>query len=105
MAIDFSGVSSSQSGGRNRVNEQQNSTTRNSGAGDAQPSVNQQSTDTVKISDAAQAVKSASAQLQAQPDVDTGRVAELKRAIEDGSYSVNSDRVADRMLKFDQLFS
>ncbi len=34
------------------------------------------------------------------PPVDVGRIATLRNAIADGSYSVNVDKIADAMLRF-----
>lgn len=108
MAIDITGPASTpnNSGRGNRVNnEQQNTTGTTGGAGSAQPSVNQGIADTVKISDAAQAIQSAVNELKSEPEVNSDRVAELKAAIDSGEYKVDADRVADRMLAFESLFS
>ena len=109
MAIDLPGLSSTQgSGGRgNRVNnEQQNNATPTGGAGNAQqPSVNQGATDTVKISDAAQAIQSAAQDVRSEPDVNSDRVAQLKQAIGSGEYKVDAGRVAQGMLNFESLFN
>lgn len=108
MAIDLTTLSNAQgSNGRgNRVsNEQQNTAGNAGGTGAAQPSVQQASADTVKISDAAQAIQGAAKSLESEPEVNSDRVAELKAAIDSGDYKVDAERVADRMLAFDSLFS
>ena len=108
MAIDLTGLSSTQNnGGRgNKVNNEQRNTTGPTGGSDgAQPSVNQAPVDTVKISEAAMAVQSAAKELQSEPEVNSDRVAELKAAIDSGEYKVNAERVADRMLAFESLFA
>ena len=108
MAIDLSGLGATP--GRSRVSEQQTTTPRQgpeSTSGTSQQSSTsaaQSTGETVKISEAAQAFRNAEAQLPSQPDVNTDRVAQLRAAIEDGSYSVNTERVADRMMQFEDLF-
>ncbi|WP_432697693.1 flagellar biosynthesis anti-sigma factor FlgM [Marinobacterium sp. YM272] len=107
MAIDLIGPSSTpNSGGRgNKVNNEQQSTTgKAGGSGGAQPSVNQAPVDTVKISEAALAAQNVAKELKSEPEVNSDRVAELKAAIDSGEYKVNAERVADRMLAFEDLF-
>lgn len=105
MAMDITGLGSTHTGARSRVNEQQNASSPTGGNAGAQPSVSPSSSDTVKISDAAQALQNAELELQSQPDVDSDRVAEIKKAIDNGEYEIDAGRVADRMLAFDELFS
>ena len=58
---------------------------------------------TVELSDTAKALKAADATIANTPDVNSDRVAQIKAAIEDGSYSVNSGRVAEKILSFESL--
>jgi negative regulator of flagellin synthesis FlgM len=107
MAIDIPGLSSAQTGNvrSNRVSsEQQNAGTPRS-EGSAQPSVSPGSVDTVKISDAAQAIQGAAQDLKSEPEVNSARVAELKAAIDSGEYKVDAERVAQGMLAMESLFS
>ncbi len=104
MAMDIPGLGSTHASARSRVNEQQNGTPSQGRAGAVTPSANPASEDTVKISATAQALQNAQAQLDTQPEVDSDRVAELKKAIESGEYQVDAQRVAGRMLQFDKLF-
>ncbi len=55
----------------------------------------------VYLSDEAQKLKQISDSLRDQPTVNTARVAELKSAIADGSYQVDSKRVASKLLNFE----
>lgn len=57
--------------------------------GDAKPEVSQRA----KLASKALAVAKES------PDVREGRIAELKKKIGDGSYTVNAEGVADRLIK------
>ena len=55
-------------------------------------------TDTVVISDAAQRIQEVRSQLDAVPDVDEEKVAQLKKQIEDGTYEINADKIAGKMI-------
>lgn len=37
-----------------------------------------------------------------QPPIDSARVAELRKAVRDGTYQIDPDRIADRMLALKQ---
>ncbi len=64
---------------------------------------NENGTDNVQLSPEAQALKRLEAQINASPDIDIGRVAAIKRAIADGNFEINVERIAERMLQQDNL--
>ena len=55
--------------------------------------------DTVVISDAAKRIQEAKTQLDALPDVREDKVAQLKKQIESGTYEVNAEKTADKLIK------
>ena len=57
--------------------------------------------ESVKLSGEAQQLKSITDKLGDLPTVNSARVAELKLAIADGSYQVDSNRVASKLLNFE----
>ncbi len=57
--------------------------------------------DTVQLSPEAQRLQQATDKLNDQPAVDQERVAKLRQAIADGSYQVDSARVAAKLLAFE----
>ena len=59
-------------------------------------------TDTVVISDAAKRIQEARAKLDEIPDVREEKVAELRDQIQNGTYQVDAQKTADKLLK-DQL--
>jgi negative regulator of flagellin synthesis FlgM len=100
MVIDFTGLppKSQASGTRaqtdnNRVGDQaQPQTSPASRAGSAAE---------VRLSEAAQALQGADKALADTPEVNESRVQALRNAIESGSYEINYERLAQRMVDFE----
>ncbi|WP_409278309.1 flagellar biosynthesis anti-sigma factor FlgM [Pseudomonas defluvii] len=101
MIIDFSRLNNSPSvtGGARTGSSLENS----SGAASAStaPAASTQSGETVHLSQEAQQLQKISEKLREQPVVNSGRVAELKQAIADGSYKIDSNRIASKLLNFE----
>jgi negative regulator of flagellin synthesis FlgM len=55
--------------------------------------------DTVVISDAAKRIQEAQTQIQAIPDVRADKVAELRARIENGTYEIKPEKIADKMIR------
>ena len=56
-------------------------------------------TDTVVISDAAKRIQEARAQLDEIPDVREDKVTELRNQIQNGTYQINAEKTAEKLLK------
>jgi negative regulator of flagellin synthesis FlgM len=56
-------------------------------------------TDTVVISDTAKRIQEARKLLDDMPDIREDKVAQLKRQIENGTYDINAEKIADKMIK------
>ena len=61
-------------------------------------------TDTVNISDAAKEIQEVRKQLDDIPDVRTEKVQQLKNEIENGTYKIKSEEIAEKMLR-ESLFN
>ena len=105
MVIDFSRLNSAPPlAGSTRSNASQET----GSATQAAPAINPEqngvsapSGESVHLSQEAQQLQKISDSLRDQPVVDKNRVAELKQAIADGSYKVDSNRVASKLLNFE----
>ncbi|MEE9495678.1 MAG: flagellar biosynthesis anti-sigma factor FlgM, partial [Desulfobacterales bacterium] len=69
-----------------------------------QPEKQETKSDTVVLSDTAKKIQETQTQLKAIPDVREDKVAQLKEQIEKGTYEIDEEKIADKMLK-DSLFN
>jgi len=60
------------------------------------------SADHVNLTGRAQDLQAASAELAKTPEFDSARVETLKQAISSGSYEVNAERIAEKLLATDE---
>lgn len=100
MVIDFNGAS-----GNTRTSQQSGATSvkRDSSATDAGAPAKpaQQADAAVQLSAEALLMQEAESRLRDLPEVDSERVASIRAAIADGSYQVDSGRIADRLLSLE----
>ena len=68
-------------------------------AASEQPEKQQTKADTVVLSDTAKKVQEAKKQLEAIPDVREEKVAQLKEQIENGTYNMDEEKIAGKMIK------
>ncbi|KJY81718.1 flagellar biosynthesis anti-sigma factor FlgM [Vibrio galatheae] len=86
-------------------------TTRSSVRGDSSPTSSSGSAkkssvaqDAVSLSSQGKAVGEMHNQMVSQPSFDKAKVAAIKEAIANGSYSVDPERLAENMMKFEKEF-
>jgi len=61
--------------------------------------------DRVTLTNTASRLKDIEQQLNSSSSVDSARVAEVQSAISNGDYNVDADRIADKMLAFEDFMS
>ncbi len=104
MVIDFNRLNSSSLTGNTRTSNARESAENSPSAPlntQAEPASAAKSGESVHLSNEAQQLQKVTDKLRDQPAVDKARVAELKAAIADGSYKVDSNRVASKLLNFE----
>ncbi|EJM49762.1 flagellar biosynthesis anti-sigma factor FlgM [Pseudomonas sp. GM48] len=105
MVIDFSRLNSSSSlSGSTRTSASKESAEAGKSVpleSAAEQAGTVKSGESVHLSNEAQQLQKVTDKLRDQPAVDNARVAELKAAIADGSYKVDSNRVASKLLNFE----
>ena len=69
------------------------------GTQDNKPEKSAVKTDTVVISEAAKRVQEARRQLDEIPDVREEKVAQLRSQIQNGTYEIDADKIAGKMIK------
>lgn len=109
MVIEFTRMSSTQTTNSSRARtEEQNAAAAKtksqiqSGKGIVSGQSSFARGETVRLSDAAKTLRSMERKLADTPDVDSERVEQLKSEIENGTYQINSKRVAEKMMLFDR---
>lgn len=103
MAIDFNGANN------NALNNTQKQGVRQRDAGPEKAGARQpaeggeqaRESTRVDLSPDARNIKAAEQTLQEQPEVDDAKVAQIREALEDGSYSVDAEKLAQKMLNVD----
>ncbi|MEH6651585.1 MAG: flagellar biosynthesis anti-sigma factor FlgM [Motiliproteus sp.] len=97
MAIDLSGLSSINAGTRSKVGTNTtNERSEPSGSKTAATSTPSQP-ETVKLSDQAQTLGKLEEKVSQLPDIDESRVASIRQAIDDGSFSIDPERIAGKL--------
>ena len=69
------------------------------GTPDNKPEKSAVKADTVVISDAAKRIQEARSQLDDIPDVREDKVSQLRNQIQNGTYEINADKIAAKMIK------
>ena len=102
MVIDFSRLNSSQSvGSASRTNATKEISKTDASTAASSTAGVKSTGETVSLSSEAQQLQKITDKLSDLPTVNSARVAELKQSIADGTYTVDSNRVASKLLNFE----
>lgn len=71
-------------------------------SGGSGPAANNAPSDNVHITESAKTLASVTQAVSESPDVDMNKVSAVQHAINTGSYTINPERIADRMLQLEQ---
>lgn len=102
MSNDISGINSGRS--HHTVERKSNGVDRDGGKTDTRNNQDTSGQDKVVLTDMASRLKSLEQKLAKHPEVDQNHVNRVRDAIHRGEYHVNPDRVADKMMGFEQDF-
>ncbi|MGM0676988.1 flagellar biosynthesis anti-sigma factor FlgM [Ectothiorhodospira marina] len=103
MSIEVKNLSQPQARGASDSRGTTESARGGKGAGQA-PSPADNTADKITLTGAARRLSDLEQTAASQPQVDEKRVAELRQAIQDGSYQVNAQDVAEGLMKSENLF-
>lgn len=103
MAMEINGLNSNQANASKAKSGQKVSAS-DAGAKKPTPAADNSGGETVKISAEAQALNRVSQQLETDAPVNQEKVEALRAAVADGSYKVDPQSVARKMLESDSLF-
>lgn len=109
MAIDIRNLTSGQAPSKTSSTEVRDGskaqqTAAVDSARDARPAATPSSSDNVQITSRARDLQGLIAKLAKEPSVDTDKVNRLREEIASGRYTVNSERVASKLLGFERSF-
>lgn len=102
MSVDFNGI------GPGQVNSKTSSTNTGKAAPESATTPTEQARtqgarpDSVSLSSQARDLKKLEEQLSSYPEVDDDRIEQIKSALADGSYKIDAEQLAQKMLDMDE---
>ncbi len=104
MSVDFNGI------GPGQVNTQKTTADKSSATQSTQPSTAEQAKtqaqgargENVNLSSQAKNLKQLEQKLGSYPEMDDDRIEQIRSALESGSYKVDAEKLAQKMLEMDE---
>ncbi len=106
MEIENNRIVPAASGNGGQGTPVENQNTNPSGAGQAEAGNSAAAQgDRVSLTDSARQLQALENQVASQPVVDSQRVDAVRQAIADGSFDINADRIADKLISIEQALT
>ncbi|MAL98316.1 MAG: flagellar biosynthesis anti-sigma factor FlgM [Alteromonadaceae bacterium] len=102
MPVNFNGVNNNSVSPQRPGTTERSSDAASASRTDTASSPAASARDSVSLSARAEAMKQAEQQLRDQPEIDDARVAEIRQALADGTYKVDAEKLAQKMLEMDK---
>ncbi|WP_417568001.1 flagellar biosynthesis anti-sigma factor FlgM [Marinobacter sp.] len=104
MSVDFNGI------GPGQVNTQRTTADKGAGAQSSQPATNEQAKpqaqgargENVSLSSQARNLKQLEQKLGDYPEMDDDRIEQIRSALENGTYKIDAEKLAQKMLEMDE---
>lgn len=104
MSVDFNGI------GPGQVNTQRTTADKGAGTQNTQPVANEQAKsqaqgargDSVNLSNQARNLKQLEQKLGDYPEMDDDRIEQIRSALENGTYKIDAEKLAQKMLEMDE---
>ncbi|MBW0146062.1 flagellar biosynthesis anti-sigma factor FlgM [Marinobacter arenosus] len=104
MSVDFNGI------GPGQVNTQRTTADKSTGSQNTQPAPSDPAKaqaqgargDNVSLSSQAKDLKQLEQKLGDYPEMDDDRIAEIRSALENGTYKIDAEKLAQKMLEMDE---
>lgn len=104
MIIDFNGVNPTNTGSTSRSGRSGSASPEAPDKASGETNAANASGDTVALSQEAQAMNRLEGAIGEAPEMDSDRIAEIQKAIAEGQFEVNAERIAEKMMGLDDLF-
>lgn len=101
MTVDFNGIGSGQVNTRRNTTEQTQSSQKQQPAAPEQASTQAARGENVSLSNQAKGLKQLEQKLNSYPETDDERIEQIKSALADGSYKIDAEKLAQKMLDMD----
>ncbi len=102
MSVDFNGIGPGQVNTHKTTADKANAPKAQSPAEQVQTQAQTARGENVKLSSQAKELKQLEQRLNSYPEMDDDRIEQIKAALADGSYKIDAEKLAQKMLEMDE---